>query len=312
MVYTITFNPSLDYVIEVEDFCPGDINRTKEEKIFPGGKGINVSMVLLELGVDNTALGFIAGFTGDELERVLKEKGIRTDFIQTNDGLTRINVKLRSELMIDSEENKTIHQETEINGQGPYVSDSECKVFLEKIDAMNQEDILVLSGSVSKGVPQNTYAQIVKMCNEKGIKVIVDASSALLWNTLEHNPFLIKPNHHELGEIFNREIQSYDEIVFYAKELQNRGARNVLVSVGEGGAVLVAEDGVVYEKTAPFGKVINSVGAGDSLVAGFLAGYIESGDFEKALKLGVCSGSATAFLEGLATKEDIDKLLLSE
>lgn len=297
MIYTITFNPSLDYVISVEEFFSGKMNRTTSENIYPGGKGINVSMVLSELGVENTALGFIAGFTGEELKKSLQDKGIITDFIQIQNGSTRINVKLRSD------------EETEINGQGPFVSETDLEKLFDKISALSEEDILIVSGSVSKGVPQNVYADIVKLCNEKNIRVVIDASSALLWNALEYKPFLIKPNHHELGDIFNRDIQSHDEIVFYAKELQNRGAKNVLVSIGGAGAVLVAEDGQVYEMKAPQGQVLNSVGAGDSMVAGFVAEYLSSNEYEKALKLGIAAGSATAFSEGLATKVDIEALL---
>lgn len=310
MIYTVTFNPSLDYVVSVDEFQTGKTNRTASEKIFIGGKGINVSMMLAELGVKSTALGFVAGFTGAYLEQELNRKGIASEFVHIEDGYSRINVKLRTDYVTETD--AVQHEETEINGQGPVVSATELEQFMQRISSLQEEDVLIISGSVSKGVPQNIYADIVKLCNEKPIKVVVDASSALLWNTLEYHPFLIKPNHHELGDIFNREIQSYDEIVFYAKELQNRGARNVLVSAGEGGAVLVAEDGQVYEMPAPFGQVVNSVGAGDSMVAGFLAGYMKTGDYEKALKLGVYAGSATAFSEGLATKEDIDKLLLCE
>lgn len=314
MIYTITFNPSLDYVVSVNEFKTEQVNRTTNELIFPGGKGINVSTVLSELSVENTALGFIAGFTGVELQKQLQDRGIVTDFISVENGTTRINVKLRSimENIIEKGEVQRIEEETEINGQGPEVSESELEQLLDKIKTLNESDILVISGSVSRGVTQNIYADIVKLCNERNIKVVVDASSALLWNTLEYAPFLIKPNHHELGDIFNREIQSYDEVVFYAKELQNRGAENVLVSLGEKGAILIAEDGKVYEMSAPKGEVLNSVGAGDSMVAGFLAGYLESNDFEKALKLGICAGSATAFSYGLATKKEIDKMLSNE
>lgn len=310
MIYTVTFNPSLDYVISVDDFQTKQINRTKRELIFPGGKGINVSMILSELGIANTALGFVAGFTGVELQKQLQDKGVLTDFIMVKDGITRINVKMRATMTNpESENQQSYDEETEINGQGPEVTSEELGLLLDKICTLTEEDVLVVSGSVSKGVPQNIYAEIVKLCNERNIKIVVDASSALLWNTLEYAPFLIKPNHHELGDIFNRELQSHEEIVFYAKELQNRGARNVLVSAGENGAVLVAEDGVVYEMNAPQGDVLNSVGAGDSMVAGFLAGYLDTNNFEEALKLGICAGSATAFSYGLGTKAEIDNLL---
>lgn len=297
MVYTVTFNPSLDYVVSVDEFQAGKLNRVTEEYIFPGGKGINVSVVLSNLGVENTALGFVAGFIGEELKSKLKKDGVVTDFITVKDGNTRINVKVRGE------------QETEINGQGPLVSENELAQLIDKINSLTDEDILVVSGSVAKGVTQNIYADIVKLCSEKNIRVVVDAASALLWNALEYGPFLIKPNKAELEDIFYRDIYSKDEVIFYAKELQNRGAKNVLVSMGADGAVLVAEDGVAYEMEAPKGEVKNSVGAGDSMVAGFLAEYLQSGDYETALKLGICAGSVTAFSEGLATKEEVDKLM---
>lgn len=316
MIYTITFNPSLDYVVSVNDFKTEQVNRTTSEFIFPGGKGINVSMVLSELGVENTALGFVAGFTGAELERQLKENGAITDFVSVKDGNTRINVKLRSTTSKGedecSDEKLSSDVETEINGAGPIVSEEELQTLLDKVSRMNENDLVVVSGSVSKGISQSVYADIVKLCNDKDIKVVVDASSALLWNALEYAPFLIKPNKDELEDIFYRDIYSKDDVTFYAKELQNRGAKNVLVSMGAEGAVLVAEDGKVYEMDAPKGEVLNSVGAGDSMVAGFLAGYLESNDFEKALKLGICAGSATAFSYGLATKSEIDKLLINE
>lgn len=308
MIYTVTFNPSLDYVVSVEEFSSGKMNRTTSETIYPAGKGINVSMVLSQLGVDNTALGFVAGFTGEELKRSLQEKGIITDFIQIENGTTRINVKLRTKNMIEPESETFLHQETEINGQGPVVSETDLMKLMDRISKMTENDFLIVSGSVSRGVPQNVYADIVKLCIEKNVRVVIDASSALLWNALEYKPFLIKPNHHELGDIFNRNIESHEEILFYAKELQNRGARNVLVSMGDAGAVLVAEDGQVYEMEAPKGQVLNSVGAGDSMVAGFVAEYLSSHDYEKALKLGIAAGSATAFSEGLATRAEIEAL----
>jgi len=300
MIYTVTFNPSLDYVVSTENFQTGKINRASTEAIFAGGKGINVSWVLSELGVGSTTLGFVSGFSGKELEHRVQEKGIKTDFIHVKDGFTRINIKLRSEM------------ETEINGQGPVVSEEELSQLIEKISCMTEEDMLIISGSACRGLSQNIYADIVKACKEKEIRVVVDASSTLLWNTLEYQPFLIKPNQHELGDIFNREITTREEIIFYGKELQNRGARNVLVSAGGDGAVLIAEDGQVYEMEAPIGTVVNSVGAGDSMVAGFLAGYMENGDYENALRMGVYAGSATAFSEGLATKSDIDKCMLKK
>lgn len=309
MIYTITFNPSLDYVVSVNKFEAGKINRTVSEAIFAGGKGINVSTVLKELGVESVALGFIAGFTGMELQRKLQEQGLNTDFIAVQEGHTRINMKLRSDILIEPETDGVWHQETEVNGQGPVVSEAELKQLFQKVDGLSAEDVLVISGSVCRGVPQSIYADLVKLCNEKELPVIVDASSVLLWNVLEHSPFLIKPNKDELEDLFYRDIETKEEVIFYAKELQNRGAKNVLVSLGKDGAVLVAKDGKVYEMEAPQGEVINSVGAGDSMVAGFLAGYLESQSYENALELGICAGSATAFSEGLARKEDIDKFV---
>ena len=309
MIYTVTFNPSLDYVVSIENFEAGKMNRTATESIFAGGKGINVSYILKELEVDSVALGFVSGFTGIELQRRLQEQGINTDFIEVMNGLTRINMKLRSDILIETESDGYWHQETEINGQGPVVSEEELELLLGKIAQMTEEDWLVVSGSVCKGVPQSIYADIIKLCNEKNVKVIVDASSVLLWNVLEHGPFLIKPNKDELEDLFYRDIEAKEEVVFYAKELQNRGAKNVLVSLGKDGAVLIAEDGHVYEMEAPQGTVINSVGAGDSMVAGFLAGYLKSQSYEDALKLGIYAGSATAFSEGLADKEKIQEVL---
>lgn len=302
MIYTVTFNPSLDYVVLVDDFQAGKLNRTTEELIFPGGKGLNVSTVLSNLGVENTALGFVAGYTGVELKKRLQNSNIITDFIEVSNGTTRINLKIRS----------NGNGETEVNGQGPQVLEEDLAKLMSKIHSLSEEDVLVVSGSVSKGVPQNIYADIVKLCKEKDIKVVVDAASALLWNAIEHEPFLIKPNKDELEDIFYRDIFTKEEVIFYAKELQNRGAKNVLVSLGVEGAVLASEDGQVYEMDAPKGEVINSVGAGDSMVAGFLAEFLESGDYQKALKKGICAGSATAFSQGLATKEEVDKLMENE
>ena len=309
MIYTVTFNPSLDYVVSVDQFEAGKMNRTSTEAIFAGGKGINVSTVLNELETDSVILGFVAGFTGEELQKRLQEQGLCTEFITVKDGFTRINMKLRSDILIEPESDGIWHQETEINGQGPMVSEEALTQLIEKIERLTADDILVVSGSVCKGVPQSIYADIVKLCNERQVKVIVDASSVLLWNVLEHGPFLIKPNKDELEDLFYRDIQSNEEVIFYAKELQNRGAKNVLVSLGKDGAVLVAENGQVYEMNAPVGTVVNSVGAGDSMVAGFIAGYMEGGDYEKALNLGICAGSATAFSEGLATRSQIKALL---
>ena len=306
MIYTITLNPSLDYVMTVEDLALGTMNRSIDECIYPGGKGINVSMVLTELGVENTALGFVAGFTGEQLIRTLNAQNIRNRFIQVEQGATRINVKLRS-LHDDS------ITETEINARGPVISEEELEQLLDIVRDFHEDDILVISGSVPPSVSQSIYADMLKVCNEKQVKVIVDASGALLWNVLEYQPYMIKPNHHELGDIFNREITTRDEVIFYARELQNRGAQNVLVSMGGTGAVLVAEDGEVYEEAAPTGIVVNSVGAGDSMVAGFVYGLFgdngDSYDYKYALHIGISAGSATAFSAGLASKQSIDALL---
>ena len=312
MIYTVTFNPSLDYVVSVEQFEIGKINRTASESMFAGGKGINVSIVLKELNVASVALGFIAGFTGQELQKRVQDMGIRTDFIDVRDGFTRVNMKLRSDVCVDADKEKFRHEETEINGQGPIVSVNELTQLIQRIDALKEEDMLVVSGSICKGISQSIYADIVKLCNEKNIKVVVDASSVLLWNVLEQGPFLIKPNKDELEDLFYRDIETKEEVIFYAKELQNRGAKNVLVSLGKDGAVLAAEDGKVYEMEAPTGSVINSVGAGDSMVAGFLAGYIKTNRYEEAIKWGICAGSATAFSEGLMDKKMFDKIITSE
>lgn len=297
MIYTVTFNPSLDYIVTVEDFTTGIVNRTKKELIFPGGKGINVSMVLQNLGYANTALGFMAGFTGDEIVRLLEEKGVTADFIHISEGVSRINVKLRS------------REETEINGQGPAIQAADIKKLYEKLGALDSEDILVLAGSIPDVMPQSIYMDIMDYLKEKKLKVVVDATRDLLVNVLGYHPFLIKPNNHELGEIFGVELKEKDEVIAYAKKLQEKGARNVLVSMAGEGAVLVAEDGTEYRAEAPKGRVVNSVGAGDSMVAGFLAGYLSSGRYEDAFRYGVCTGSASAFSEELATKEQVEALL---
>ena len=297
MIYTVTFNPSLDYIVTVEHFTLGMVNRTKEEHIFPGGKGINVSMVLQNLGYANTALGFLAGFTGDELQRLLEEKGIATDFIRVKKGMSRINVKLRSD------------KESEINGQGPAIEAKDIKGLYEKLDKLKDGDILVLAGSIPDVMPGSMYMDIMRHLEEKKLKIVVDATRDLLVNVLPYHPFLIKPNNHELGEIFGVTIESKEDVITYAEKLQEKGARNVLVSMAGEGAVLVTEDGNVYQAEAPKGKVINSVGAGDSMVAGFLAGYLEKGSYRDAFLMGVCTGSASAFSEELATKEEVLTLL---
>ena len=297
MIYTVTFNPSLDYIVTVDHFTCGIVNRTKDEIIYPGGKGINVSMVLKNLGYESTALGFRAGFTGAALEQMLDKKGITTDFIQVEKGMTRINVKLRSD------------EETEINGQGPVMEKEDIEKLYQKLEALQDGDILVLAGSIPDVMPGSIYMDIMKHLENKKLKIVVDATKDLLVNVLQYHPFLIKPNNHELGEIFGVEIKDKDEVVHYAKKLQEMGAENVLVSMAGDGAVLVTVDGSIFKAEAPRGELRNSVGAGDSMVAGFLAGYLEKGDYAEAFKMGVCTGSASAFSEELATKEEVLDLL---
>lgn len=297
MIYTVSFNPSLDYILDVPSFKTGRVNRTMNENILPGGKGINVSIVLNNLGVENKALGFTAGFTGDVLKKLLEERGVNTDFIHLKHGMTRINVKLRAK------------EETEINGQGPLIKEHHISNLHEKLGYLEQDDILVLAGSIPDSMPKSAYMDIMRLLKEKGIRIVVDATRELLVNVLPYKPFLIKPNNHELGEIFNVEITSKDDVIKYGKKLMEQGARNVLVSMAGDGAVLLAEDGRIYQAPAPKGELKNSVGAGDSMVAGFIAGYLESESYEKAFQMGVCTGSASAFSEDLATREEVLELL---
>ena len=297
MIYTVTFNPSLDYIVSVDNFTCGIVNRTTDEIIFPGGKGINVSMVLKNLGFENTALGFLAGFTGNRIQDLLEEKGVRADFISVEKGISRINVKLRS------------NEETEINGQGPAIAEADIKKLYEKLDTLSDGDILVLAGSIPDVMPGSMYMDIMRHLQNKDLKIVVDATKDLLVNVLQYHPFLIKPNNHELGEIFGVKIESKADVITYAKKMQEKGARNVLVSMAGDGAVLVAEDGSIFQSEAPKGKVVYSVGAGDSMVAGFIAGYLENGSYEKAFQMGVCTGSASAFSEELATKAEVIALL---
>lgn len=296
MIYTVTFNPSLDYVVLVDKFNVGAVNRTSDERIFAGGKGINVSKVLKNLGHENTALGFIAGFTGDKLQEMLTNAGVTTDFIRVDNGLTRINVKIRSE------------KASEINGQGPQIDKTAIDKLYKKLDTLESGDILVLAGSIPDVMPKTIYSDIMDYLKNKDIRIIVDATKELLVNSLKYKPFLIKPNNFELGEIYGVELNLRNEVVPYALKLQKEGARNVLVSMGNEGAVLVAEDGNVYMSNPPQGKVVNAVGAGDSMVAGFLAGYLSSGDYEESLRMGLVAGSASAFTHDLATKEDINEV----
>lgn len=293
MIYTVTLNPCLDYVVQIDNMTLGEINRTKKEDVFPGGKGVNVSVILSNLGFQSKALGFIAGFTGTQLENNIRAYGCDTDFIHLKEGLTRINVKIYSE------------QESEINGQGPLITPATLETLYHKFDALQRDDILILSGSVPNTLPQDIYETILKKLQGKGIRVVVDATKDLLKNTLPYQPFLIKPNHHELGELFGKRLQSDEEIIEHAQKLQELGARNVLISMAGDGAILVTETAEIFKELPPKGTVVNSVGAGDSMVAGFLAGYLQTGNYEKALKLGIAAGSATAFTAWLATKDEI-------
>lgn len=297
MIYTVTFNPALDYIVTVKDFTLGRVNRTAGEIMYPGGKGINVSMVLKNLGFDSCALGFMAGFTGDEIARLLEVRGIRSDFIRVEEGMSRINVKLRS------------NEESEINGQGPNILQKDIDTLYHQLDALQDGDILVMAGSIPDVMPGSMYMDIMKYLEKKHLSIVVDATRDLLVNVLKYHPFLIKPNNHELGEIFGVEITSKEDVIIYAKKLQEMGARNVLISMAGDGAVLVTEDGETYQAKPPKGTVVNSVGAGDSMVAGFIAGYLENHDYEQAFYMGLCTGSASAFSEELATRDEVETLL---
>ena len=297
MIYTITFNPALDYISKVDNFEIGKINRTKEEKILPGGKGLNVSTVLKNLGFQSTALGFIAGFTGEELKRSIEEKEIKTDFIKVEKGITRINVKISSK------------EETALNGNGPEITEEDIKKLLEKIKNIKNEDIVILAGNTPKCINNNIYEIICKILEQNDVRFIVDATKELLMNILKYKPFLIKPNKEELEETFKEKIDAKEDIVAHAKKLQTMGAQNVLISLGGDGAILVTTNDEVYFSKAPKGKVVNTVGAGDSMVAGFIAGYEKNGDFEQAFKMGIATGSASAFSMNLATAEEVASLL---
>ena len=297
MIYTVTFNPALDYVVFLDEMRLGDINRSKRESIFYGGKGINVSTILNMLGMETTALGFVAGFTGKAIEEGVASLGIRTDFIHLPEGNSRINVKVKH------------GDETEINGQGPVITEEAIEALFARLDALGSEDILVLAGSIPNTLPEDIYERILARLADKGIRTVVDATKDLLLNVLKYHPFLIKPNNHELGEMLHTVCSTKEEIEHYAGELQKMGARNVLVSMAGDGALLLTEDGECLQMGTPKGKVINSVGAGDSMVAGFVAGYLKSGSYAEALKTGTAAGSATAFSEGLASREMFDKML---
>lgn len=296
MIYTVTFNPSLDYIVSVEDFKLGLTNRTSSELLLPGGKGINVSIVLKNLGIDNTALGFVAGFTGEEVVKRLEKLGVKNGFLEIPEGFTRINVKLKS---IDG---------TEINGQGPYIGEDKMEKLLMKLDELGEKDVLFLSGSIPASMPDDTYQKIMERLKDKGVLISVDATQELLLKVLPYHPFLIKPNNHELGEIFGVELRTRESVVPYGKKLQEMGAENVLISMAGEGAVLIASDGQVYDAPAPKGILKNGVGAGDSMVAGFMAGWLERKEYQHAFYMGVAAGSASAFSEQLAVKEEIDQV----
>ena len=297
MIYTVTFNPSLDYLVWVKDLQMGETNRSSAEEIYPGGKGINVSIVLHNLGMESVALGFCAGFTGEAIVSGAESLGCKTDFIRLNDGLSRINIKLKAD------------EETEINGQGPDISPAALDALFEKLDKLKAGDVLVLAGSIPNTLPADSYERILGRLEGKGVLTGVDATGTLLKNVLHYHPFLIKPNKSELGGLFGVEIRSKDEIAQYARELQKLGARNVLVSMAGEGAWMLTETGEIYSCEAPKGKVKNSVGAGDSMVAGFLTGYLRGGNYREAFRMGVATGSASAFSQGLASAETVQEVL---
>ncbi|MDE7399083.1 MAG: 1-phosphofructokinase [Oscillospiraceae bacterium] len=296
MVYTVTFNPAIDYIVRTDELIVGRTNRSSSEQMFVGGKGINVSVVLAELGIKSKALGFVAGFTGRAIEDGVTEKGVETDFVHLKSGCSRINVKIKS------------GEETELNGQGPQIPESAIEQLFVKLDELRDGDVLVLAGSIPNTLPSDIYEKILARLSDRKIKTVVDATKNLLLNVLKYKPFLIKPNNHELGEMFGVELKTEEEIISYAKKLRKTGAVNVLVSMAGDGAILVDEHGEIHKCGVCKGTVKNSVGAGDSMVAGFIAGS-ENGDYEYALKLGTATGGATAFSDDLAKKDEIFELL---
>lgn len=296
MVYTVTFNPAVDYIVHTKSLVAGATNRSDSEEIYFGGKGINVSIVLSELGIRSRALGFVAGFTGDAIEKGVAAKGIDADFVHLPEGFSRINVKIKS------------GEETELNGQGPKITDSAISELFKKLDGLKEGDTLVLAGSIPSSLPSDIYERILERLSGRNIRAVVDATKDLLVNVLKYKPFLIKPNNFELGEIFNVELKTTEDIVKYAGKLREMGAQNVLISMAGDGAVLLDENGRTHVCGVCRGTVRNSVGAGDSMVAGFIAGC-EKGDYDYALKLGTASGGATAFSDGLARADLIYELL---
>lgn len=298
MVYTVTFNPAVDYIIHLkEELQDGETNRSSGEELYYGGKGINVSTVLHNLGINTVALGFIAGFTGRQIQAALCGMGISNDFIDLEDGFSRINIKLKAQ------------KETEINTQGPKISAEAIDRLFKKLADIKDGDVLVLAGSIPASLPPDIYEKIMERLSGRDIRIIVDATGQLLVNVLKYRPFLIKPNSHELEEIFGVKMESTAQIIEYAKKLRDMGAANVLVSMAGDGAILVTEHGDVHQNGVPEGKVVNSVGAGDSMVAGFIAGFMKCGDYLEALRTGTAAGSATAFSKGLAQKVDVERLL---
>lgn len=300
MVYTVTLNPALDYVMKLKALRTDDINRTDGEEIYYGGKGINVSVILTQLGIPNTALGFLGGFTGKKLEEMLKNDNVSCDFNYLKNGDTRINVKIKADKEID------------LNACGPEITKEDMQSFLRKLDGIKSGDYLILAGSIPNTLPDDIYEQILERVGDRNINCVVDATGDLLKNVLKYEPFLIKPNHHELGDLFSVQIKSDDDIVKYSKKLQEMGAKNVLVSMAKDGAMLTDENGNVHKIGNAKGKLINSVGCGDSMVAGFTAGYIKTADYSYALRLGSACGNATAFSEKLATREEIERVFNAE
>lgn len=297
MIYTLTFNPAIDYVMHPVSFTEGITNRSDFEEYFIGGKGINVSLVLGQLGLDSVAMGFTAGFTGRAMEAELQEKGVSTDFVRLEEGFTRINLKLKGE------------QETELNGKGPHIGEAELAKMLEKLRKLKKGDILVLAGSIPGSLPSDIYERIMEELSPLGVSFAVDAAGQLLKNSLAYSPFIIKPNVQELSELFGRELASHEDIIAAARELQTMGAENVLVSMAGEGSILLDREGKTHFMPALKGEVLGSVGAGDSMLAGFISGYIQTGDFAFALRLGTACGGATAFSRGLAQREKIEELL---
>lgn len=297
MINTITLNPSLDYIVKVDSFKVDSLNRIEEERICAGGKGINVSIVLKNLGVENTALGYVAGFTGDEILRQIESHGVNCDFVKLKNGFSRINVKLKSD------------GETEINGAGPNITEDDLKILYDKLSHLTKGDYLILSGSIPASVPDDIYENIMNSLLDTGVEFIVDATKDLLLKVLKYKPFLIKPNHHELAEMFQVELKNDEDIIKYGKKLQEMGAKNVLISMAGDGAILIPENGEAIKREVPKGVLKNSVGAGDSMVAGFLCGYLKNNDIDEAFKMGIATGSASAFSDNLATEEEVYNLL---